>query len=110
MSEHQVKPGDKLAIDIGKYERDYVIKTVEKITPKGMIRLHGGTLLNPDLSVRGMYATYAEPVTQEIMEKIEMKILRSVLWRLDCKALGLTLDEMRAIRAIIDTAKARKSQ
>jgi hypothetical protein len=70
------KVGDELAIRCGTMMRSLFIYKISKITASGRI-VCGPYTLNPDLTVRGHQHTSisAEPVTDEIRDEIQHKIL-----------------------------------
>jgi hypothetical protein len=99
----EIKVGDELALSYGSGWR---ITKVAKVSPTGRITLAGGTVLNPDLSVRGEGSwsrTVASVVTPKILETIERHSLRA---RVERRAWTTeTTDQLRRIVAILDERK-----
>jgi hypothetical protein len=63
--------GDEVAYMGRGYGTSWVISKVVKRTPSGRVNLSGGTVANPDGTIRGGYNSI-QPVTEEI---------RKLLWR-----------------------------
>lgn len=75
-----LKEGDQVAYDNSRLgTKRYVITTVKKITPKGMIRTDDGYLFNSDGYYRSSdfweAGLHLEPVTEEILDSIKRKKL-----------------------------------
>jgi ATP-dependent exoDNAse (exonuclease V) alpha subunit len=106
MSGQPIKAGDQLAF---RTHRHYEIKTVEKVTPKGFIKI-GHLTLNPDLTIRGRGAWStgpwrAEPVTQEILDSVETHKLAFKILKTSFP--DLPLETLRKIDEAIKEAKAK---
>jgi hypothetical protein len=66
-----LQAGDEVAYMGRGYGTSWVVSTVVKRTPSGRVNLSGGTVANPDGTIRGGYGSI-QPVTEEI---------RRILWR-----------------------------
>ena len=96
-----VKVGDELAVD-------YQIRRVVKLSATGRITLDSGTVLNPDLSIRGAnsWGPYrAHLLTDQMREKCELREFRFRIERLNSEK--LTTDQRRRIVAILDEGAAQ---
>lgn len=101
-----LKEGDEVAYDTVRYggERNYVIKTVKKITPTGKIRLDDGTLFDENGEHRsgsGWYRTYYRlvPLDQDVKDSIRRNQLLYELGNVDFKK--FPLDKLEEIMKII---------
>lgn len=101
-----VKVGDELAI--GDRPCPYVIRKVTKISPTGRITLDDGTILNPNLSIRGYVPRFTpsrfQPVTTAIRESINRAQLMDRLSRTSWTRQAT--DQLRRIVAILDEGAA----
>jgi hypothetical protein len=80
-----LKEGDLVAIDIGRYTSvHYIVSAVKKVTPTGMIKTSCGRTYNNDGWERGKSSpwqvnTYLQPATEEIKEQIEFRRLINII-------------------------------
>ena len=101
----EIKVGDELAM--GDRLCPYVIRKVINISPAGRLTLDDGTILNPNLSIRGYVPRFTpsrfQPVTPAIRESIERVRIMDRLLRAGWSQ--KTTDQLRRIFAILDEEK-----
>lgn len=101
----ELKQGDKVVYNAGHRNIDYIMVTVEKITPTGIIKTSDGRSWNTNGRERGREKStwratyYLQPFTQEIKDKLEKTSLCFDFNKVNLEK--LSLDQLRQIHAII---------
>lgn len=107
----KLKVGDQVVVSTN---MGRVLRTVDKITPAGNIKLNNGTLYNKDGSQRGnngWYSNSLEEATPEVIQEIK-KAHFIVYARKKIKESlnNLNVDQLREILKIISTDKENNDE
>jgi len=95
-----LKEGDLVAIDYGRYSSKWMIKAIDRITPKRIITVDGVKYNNQGISKRDSYYwTKLEPITQEIKDSIKKNKLVSKLDNINIA--DLSLEKLESIYEIL---------
>ena len=101
-----VKVGDKVILKVGGWWRSKSVETVEKITPKGYVKVRGELyVVNDDgteASVRGSASSWLYPYTEEEGRKIsEARYIASVKRKMNDFNGELTVEQAKQISEIL---------
>ena len=102
-----IKAGDKVILEVGGWWRSKSVETVEKITPKGYIKVRGELYdVNDDgtkASVRGNAPSWLYPYTEEEDRKIsEARYISSVKRKMRDFDGELTIEQAKQIAEILN--------
>ena len=101
-----VKVGDKVILEVGGWWHSKSVETVEKITPKGRIKVRGELydVSNDGMkaSVRGTGRSWLYPYTEEESKKIyETRYISSVKRKMNDFNGELTIEQAKQIAEIL---------
>lgn len=98
-----LKAGDKVIVCYRSIYSDDIVKTVDKVTPTGRIKV-GCDYYNPNGWPRGRISTYIKEATAEAVEAIRQRdVIRKAVSRVSAlRASSITYDQAMKLLEVLD--------